>query len=369
MTDLNELTEVRALFDDPPAPSAQIVAAARERMTEEDERGQRRPWRLQAGLAGFVATAAAVTVAVTTLGGGGGPESPGPGLIPTTENGRDTILLAAAAQAEREQVGRYYRTRTVAEPVVYAAPGGYVVARKSESDEWTPRSISDTYVAYHRSLGIGPATDTDQAAWRKAGSPRTVRVRTADDPRTITLTMSGPGARETFRTTGAERKRLCKCEVEPWMEREKLASQPGGLERLLFPEQQQQARLGDRPLHIDPANRLLGSFDVLTKAASPKVRAAVFRLLAGQPGITMVDGVRDMRGRTGIALVGRGRTIGGADGVFDVQLIIDPKTYRVLGKQYVVVTKGGRFPGVQPGAVVERRAVLDAGWTNEAPPR
>ncbi|KAB2348494.1 hypothetical protein [Actinomadura rudentiformis] len=367
MTDLNELTEVRALFDDPPAPSAQVVAAARRRMAE-DGRSERRPWRLQAGLAGLTAAAAAVTLAVATLGGGGSepprPEQPG-----ATENkvGGNNILLAAAAKAEREQVGRYYRTRTVAEPVVYAAPGGYVVARKSESDEWAPRSISDAYVAYHRPLGIGPATGADQAAWRKAGSPRKFRVRTADDPRTITLAISGPGEWETFRTTGAERKRLCKCDVEPWMEREKLASAPGGLERLLFPEKQKQARLGDRPLRIDPANRLLGSYDVLTEAASPKVRAAVFRLLAGQPGITMVDGVRDMRGRTGVALVGRGTTIGGAGGVFDVQLIIDPKTYQVLGKQYVVVTKGGRFPGVQPGAVVERHAVLEAGWTNESP--
>ncbi|MFG1997942.1 hypothetical protein ACGFNU_02195 [Spirillospora sp. NPDC048911] len=366
MTDLNELTHVRALFDDPPEPSAHTVATARRRMTEDDR--PRRPWRSQAGLAGLVAAGAAVTVAVATMSGGG---SKTPETAPTTGNkvGGNNILLAAAAQAEREKVGRYWRTRTVAEPVVYAASGGYVVARKSEGDEWVPRSLADPLVSYNRPLGIGPATDADQAAWREAGSPRTWRVRTADDPRTITLTASGPGRWDTYRTSGAERKRMCKCEVEPWLEREKLASRPGGLERLLFPEREQRAKVGGRTVRIDPANRLLASYDLLTQAASPKVRAAVFRLLAGQPGIRLVEGVRDMRGRAGIALVGRGTTIGGASGVFDVQVILDPGTHQVLGRQYVVVTKGGRFPGVRPGAVVERRAVLSAGWTNESPHR
>lgn len=74
-----------------------------------------------------------------------------------------------------------------------------------------------------------------------------------------------------------------------------------------------------------------------------------------------------MRGRTGIALSARGTTLGGGSGVFDYQLILDPRTYQVLGAQYVVVREGTRFPGVKPGAAVEREVTLVAGWTNEAP--
>ncbi|MEU5876004.1 hypothetical protein [Spirillospora sp. NPDC047279] len=362
---MNELTEVRALFDDPPEPDARVVTAARARMTERrmPQRPPRRRRRagLRLALPGVVAVGAAATVAVATLGGGAGA---GPGTTPgpqKTELNARGVLLAAASQAEKQPEGRYWRKRTVAEAVSYPV-GGYVVTRSSEGDTWSPRSASDTYVDYRRPLGVGPATDADRAAWREAGSPRTWRVRTADDPRWMTLTMSGPGAWETYRTTGAERRRLCGCDVEPWVERDRIARQPGGLEKLLFAEER-------RPggLRLDAANTLLGGYQILTEATSPQVRGAAFRMLADRPGISLVEGVRDMKGRAGVALVGRGRTIGGGSGVFDVQVILHPTTFAVLGRQYVVVERGTRFPGLRPGAVVERQAVLHAGWTSEAP--
>ena len=45
MNETNELTEVRALFDSPPAPAPQVVAAARDRLTEDDAAAPRRALR------------------------------------------------------------------------------------------------------------------------------------------------------------------------------------------------------------------------------------------------------------------------------------------------------------------------------------
>ncbi|MCW2916730.1 MAG: hypothetical protein JWN52_4798, partial [Actinomycetia bacterium] len=57
----------------------------------------------------------------------------------------------------------------------------------------------------------------------------------------------------------------------------------------------------------------------------------------------------------------------GSGTVFDEVLVLDPKTYQVLGEQDIVVKAGGSMRGLQPGTILSNQVVLEAGWTNEAP--
>lgn len=156
-----------------------------------------------------------------------------------------------------------------------------------------------------------------------------------------------------------------------WKQQERVASDPTRLKALLFPWIAKEAQVkpqARREITRNPANELSASFQILTnQASSPKLRAAIFKLLADIPGVRPIGTVHDLKGRTGIALAARGTTLGGADGVFDYQLILDPKTHRILGDQRVVVRAGDLYPGMRPGTVVERSAIQGPDWTNEAP--
>lgn len=57
----------------------------------------------------------------------------------------------------------------------------------------------------------------------------------------------------------------------------------------------------------------------------------------------------------------------GSGTVYDYEVILDPKTYRILGDQNVVVKAGGVDKGMRPGTVLHHTVVLFAGWTDATP--
>jgi hypothetical protein len=57
----------------------------------------------------------------------------------------------------------------------------------------------------------------------------------------------------------------------------------------------------------------------------------------------------------------------GSGTVFDLQIILDPQTYQVLGYQRVVVKAGGANRGMAPGTILYNQVYLQAGWTDARP--
>jgi hypothetical protein len=110
---------------------------------------------------------------------------------------------------------------------------------------------------------------------------------------------------------------------------------------------------------------MTGSRYVGDKLATPQSRAALFRMLANLPGIRSIGSVKDAHGRPGIGLAPP--WMNRVDGtVVEYQLILDPRTYDILGDQ-MIVKKAGK-DGVRPGALFSYGYTLSEGWTNQSPP-
>jgi hypothetical protein len=369
----------------------------------------RRPAALGLGLVG---AAAAAVVGIATLGGTSPTSSGHQVQAKPAELSARTILLAAAEKAAAEPVGRYWRVHTTSGQSYHVgrATGGYtVVGYTSEDSDWTARSDSDSDVLYSRDLGAHPLTAADQAAWKKAGSPSTWRVWSNDHYATLSSKPgasfgTGPGTWDQGdKTTPADKKqgaaevrkmcaRITKAPLPTtpasgaaatprpikspgkfcqksnfialsWADRQKLASDPARFKELLFPD----GALPNKP-GLGGAGRLMSGFDFLTRQpASPEVRAAAFRLLATLPDVRSIGTVQDAKGRTGIGLAARATMREGSGTVFDEVLVLDPKTYQVLGEQDIVVKAGGSMRGMQPGTILSNQVVLEAGWTNDSP--
>ncbi|MBO2449178.1 CU044_5270 family protein [Actinomadura barringtoniae] len=400
---MDEVMMAAELLDEG-GPSAEVTQAGRaglDRLMNGDEMAARRAKRERRGLPrlrigiglGMVAAAAAAAVAIATVGGGGGAVKSPPGANPrATELPAERILLAAAEHAAKEPVGRFWRVKRYDGQAyqVKARKGGgsYSVLGYSDFwDDWKSRSDKDPDVLYARDRGARPLTPADVAAWRKDGSPTTFRAWSNDHWATLSTKSGGtygvgPGGWQSETTTPAKKRKaaaeiakMCadpkapvgatgKCSFAEltWEEREKLANDPEGMKKLLFPNSPK----GRKPLGA--ANDLMSGFDFLTEQpASPQARATVFRLLAKMPDVRSIGTVKDASGRTGIGLAAQGTMQEGSGTVFDYQLILEPGTYRILAGQEVVVRAGGSMKGMKPGNILNQDIVLSAGWTNETP--
>ena len=100
-----------------------------------------------------------------------------------------------------------------------------------------------------------------------------------------------------------------------------------------------------------PRRRTLhGGRRSFTGPARPGTRAALYRLLAQQPGIRLVDSVTDPLGRAGV-----GVTDGGGD-----FLVIDPRTAMELASSSALVQARATMAMTRGVSVMEAM-----GWTNQ----
>jgi hypothetical protein len=355
---MDEMRMIQNLLDEAP-PSAEVVAEGRRRLTARPRRGR---WPLWGGLA-VVGAAAAVTLAVALTGGPVRTVGPEP-VRPMTAR---QVLLTAADKAAAAPVGRYWHTHVISSEGYHIAAGDYMIfGARMEIDQWLARSDKVSDVFRSRLAGATPQTPADRAAWRRAGSPAHWRVISNGAPIPQSVR---PEAWET-RTLSPARKRLEKryeadearrCATIPKAcssvplgpeRREALAHDPQALRRYLL----QTAGKGGSGYLLN----VVGGF--LLDPSSPELRAAVFRVLAGEPGVHNLGTTRDSLGRPAIVLAGR--TTQKAD-VYDNELLLDPSTYAPLGVQTVLVRgDGGRH--IRPGAIVHSELYLAMGWTNTA---
>ncbi|WUI00317.1 CU044_5270 family protein [Spirillospora sp. NBC_00431] len=269
-------------------------------------RRRRRGPGLRAPLLSVAAAAAVAAVAVTVHAvGDDGGTAPGPGGENGTRPGN--VLLAAAASAQKAPAGKYWHAKTIVGDI-YAvgrtAANHYRVDSRQGNEMWTDRNGKRW--AAHIELPDIPLTAADGQKWRAAGSPTWVSI---PDPEggggEVELDMSqtsggrSPLPASTERFYGMTTRQIAE-----------LPTEPAALENVLLGLKDHWHAVSKDGEAPEPIRALKGQeriralTDVAgtllsTAPASPGVRAAVFRMLASQPGVKAEGRTTDPLGRTG----------------------------------------------------------------------
>jgi hypothetical protein len=363
MNETNELAEARALFEDPPAPTPEVIAAARAKLTEGDpvrsHRARRRRGELRTAwftafglsLAGAV-TAAAVTIATVDHRGvrepNGGPSARG-------------LLLAAAqgAEAASPATGRYWHLTIRDDELIQVGKPGhatYQVYAPTRSEIWMSADGHGPTWEKSQDLGAEPATKADWDAWRKEGAPTTFRGTDTGDE-----ISSKPGRSHIDRIKPGGYENLFGQSLTA-QDVQALPTDPGRLKMTLT------RLIGRESSHVTDEQLFTWSSTVLSYSpASPKVRAATYRMLADLPDVKKLGTVVDRAGRTGTAVTINAGSDDQAS-TFGTRLIIDPRTGRALATEMVMTGKGSGAPGTAGlEQVAVSNVILRTGWTNKAP--
>ncbi|QKG23185.1 CU044_5270 family protein [Actinomadura verrucosospora] len=327
------------------------------------------------GLAGAVAAASVGVVAVTS--GGDGGKAPGHGIEAAPERPMDsrTILLAAAEKLDgtTETTGMYWHKSTVDTHSLLVQGQGkerFTVLLMEKMDEWAPGRPGGKMVGRQQRLGVKPATKADAAAYRRAGSPKTLSLQVPVQPRgkgsykALKVT-AGPGPVETSSSP------LVGGDKVYWLGRnvtmKQLQSLPGDPARLKKEVMRwyggHDTEASNVPMKADAwLFRVAGSL-VTELPVKPKVRAAAFRMLAGLKTVDSVGKVTDPQGRTGDAI---GMTEKDPNGVVRHLLVIDPATGKALADERVLLTPAANDPR-PAGTVISSSSVMGMEWTDSAP--
>jgi hypothetical protein len=216
-------------------------------------------------------------------------------------------------------------------------------------ENWDPYQQGRPSRMVDRDIRASFATPADKAAWQRAGSPALTDMKpfSADSRYNEPYLELGPKG-----TTMADLP--------------KLPATASGLEKLIRADRKRSlGRLnglgaGDQepPYLEDVYDAALG---IITAPTTPKVRAAAYRMLAGQRGIRSLGQVRDGLGRPGVALAVRlhqPTTHGTEKG--EEHLIIDPVSANVLAREFYPIGKDGKAESEPSRSTL----MISDGWTN-----
>ncbi|MCP2338228.1 hypothetical protein [Actinomadura rupiterrae] len=186
---------------------------------------------------------------------------------------------------------------------------------------------------------VGPA---DAAAWKADGSPDRIKLNAGEPDRSIGPERSG-GPVLDFGDAAARR----------------LPTDPAKLRAALL---NYALSVGhERVPNPDEYLYRSASFLLVDTPVRDDLRIATYRLLASLRGVRTVT-TQDATGvvRQGVAL----RTTTPEYGTVDSELLIDPRTGRLVAGQEVVVKPGPRTADLRPGVRWRYEIVRYAGWTN-----
>jgi hypothetical protein len=316
-------------------PRADLLAGLRRRLA-------RRSVTLRAGIGAVAVTAAAVTVAVMVAATG--PVAPAhpphhravAGASRPALPAREILLAAAVSAAKAPATGRYW---VVADQQMRLQPAGtaahpYDIADRSGTQAWYPRSAGQRYWYIVTEHGARPATPADKAAWRAVGSPVSWRfggLRYGQAAQRFTMS---PSPAQAY-----------------WQPRDQALGFLGSaratfarLQRLPSGEARLRAIIGrtagvplPRPGHVMTsavASNIFGEgATFLTWPVTPQVRASIFKVIAGLPGVRSAGPMTDSRGRRGYGVE---MPAGGEKEV----IVVSPATGALLADELVVTTPG-----------------------------
>jgi hypothetical protein len=321
--------------------------------------------RLRPAVAGAgVALASGVTaVAVLAATGGlaaggpaatGGPAGSGPGHAAApapapAPSAREILLTAAAGAARQPATGRYWRVALVSGSVIAAGPNAHPYAveqRWSPEVTWDARSPHErTWTFPAKGYRSAPATAGAAAAWRSGGSARLPSSR---------------GAQQAWWQTGGAVGYLGNGNLTSAQFR-RLPSRPGALAAVVRTAAEQQVSPSTPPGAKSwrearlPSLRedMFGVYTQLLKLdpIAPAVRAAVFRDLAGLPGVRSIGKVTDPLGRAGYGIE---QAQGGGAQPTEEVLVIAPGSGLLLADEFdtghpsppVPLAPSGALPGL-----------------------
>lgn len=369
---MDEIQLVSQIYAEPPQPD---VAAARARLDALTRpRRSKLRWAVPSGV-GLVGAAAAVAVVVS---GTSTPQR----HAPRAESAR-TVLLDAALKADHQTVpsGRYWHTSTRSREVQHAAAGYQVVSiTRSESWETNGGKVWAKGVVG----GVRPLTAADEAAWRKAGSPKEIvmvdgkrRKITAERPFT-----QGPGESDGSVPTLGQLRGLPSDagKLRAW-----LLALPGSPTNRKEPQTKSDAYQRWAKKHHKPAPKPSGApaaptwyvnswlYDqgarlILDAPVTTHQRAGLYRMLAQVPGVKLLGPVKDTDGRTGTGVAMTDVDPTGKPGQAQRRLIIDKASGRAIASD-AITARGSNsaddtYPGFPAGVIVYSTTVRSAGWTN-----
>ncbi|GAA2431737.1 hypothetical protein GCM10010191_51990 [Actinomadura vinacea] len=266
----------------------------------------RRGFRVQLGgfripLVSMVATAAVVTSAVAVVTLRSDPE-------PAPQNGN--VLLVAATNAQKAPIGKYWHVKKRSgeiKAVGKKASTHYRVDSRQGGEIWAERN--GKAIQAHREFADVPVTAEDKRRWQAAGSPEKPRIPDPDDANDYVMLDMTPRGSQTppawypsdDRYFGLTAAQIAKLPTEPRALEEALLNLEGVWRAVATSNKPEPLRA----LHGQDRVRALSDVTVTllsTAPAPPAVRAAVFRMLAAQPGVKAEGKVTDPIGRTGTAV-------------------------------------------------------------------
>jgi hypothetical protein len=283
-------------------------------------------------LAGLVPTAAAAVAGVAVLVSATNPPAgPAPTASPQAPTARGILLAAAGKTTTAPPTGKYWVTRVELHHVYDV--GGYHVLGRTEVETWHPLRPGGDVTSVSRSLGAVPATDADKAAWQAVGSPATWNragnraLSTAPGRRDVSVYPDGGFTIGGTPLTYAQIRAL---PTDP----EKLKAYLIGLDMAAGHDGKWTAEELAR-WHVEMI--FTESWELLTALpVSPAVRAATYRMLADQPGLTTDGTVRDGKGRAGAGISYAYRVADSATAeprLVGTRLIIDPDSGALLAHE------------------------------------
>ncbi|MFJ2397235.1 CU044_5270 family protein [Streptomyces sp. NPDC087843] len=275
-------------------------------------------------------------------------------------------LLSAARKAETSATrGTYWQTTTQSESVEVAGEkGGLFAVRIASAEQWSVgvRAGAQSLMVSGLDSVAEPLTPADEARWRAAGSPHTVKfeVNNAVGTDTLSLTM-GTRPPMIMRTNVADKIYSLGPRSVSYQDLGQLPSQSGELrhylERLYAPDSGAETGSG-RAAWV-----LRQTANLITMPVKPAVRAAAYRVMADLPGVKVLGRVSDPLGREGVGVVfpGTDRT---PLGITQQRLVVDPATGAMLSEQQVLVEPSARAreAGLKEGATLYYQATTRMSW-------
>jgi hypothetical protein len=333
MISMDELQHVRNFYGHVAPPDSRVMASARARLfADEAAASARRPgmrWAARRRLVriGVPVVAAGAAAAIVAAGLAQGPaagtparvsaKSPGIGVfrLPSggsvgtaSGSGRQVLLTAA-----RNVVGvpastpeRYYVTPLVVGNFVRlgSATDPYQFLETVNQANWAARSPRDASPDMSQEVSLQAATPADAATWRKTGSPTewTYMGQSADiaDPTSPAQgwnyplrTGSGPWA--AFGAGYGAQQFQVGGENLSYSQLQRLPANPAALKKIIID--------GGLPPGGNSVQYLLMTVpSVIEMPVTPAVRAALWEVLAGLPGVRDDGTVTDVDGQQGQAI-------------------------------------------------------------------
>lgn len=270
-----------------------------------------------------------------------------------------TALGAPPAAAAAPPEGAYWHARsvtTIAHPWRFGTkPDSYALLQQRVSERWSAPDGRQWYG--YRELGVRPATEADQKAWRRDGSP--AKWSRSIDGKVVKLSTE-PSKGHVNRLYRERNQFQFAGQWLTYDEVQRLPADPNRLKDWLT-KAGQVFGITDASMN----SWLSSSLPLLLHAipAPREVRAAAYQALLTLPGVRAGGGTKDTLGRTGAAVVIESSSGTGKKASTAKQTLIVDTGRMVLLSEGRTVTVGGKAFAAKSYT----ETLVAVGWTDAGP--